>query len=644
MTPPFRRFLFLLAGYWGLRIALLVTDFDQYAFPTYEMSPVGIIGVLAADGWHGISLANFFDNCGGHLLWGLATAPVFKVFGASYMALKVLPLLLGALDLWLIWDLSNRLFGKVAATVASLTFILAPPTLLIYSMLAKGNHFEGLTLQLLTTWFWVRGCENDKRRFLLWVLGALCAGLSIFAYSGSVIWVALLLLAHLVTRGLPNSREALAGGLGFAAGLTPLLWVNLQTGRLQNFVDRNLSSQPYVNRLIDLGHNHLLPGPGFQQASESGAQWLGFLWWLAYAVAWCVVSLFVVHVFRNAKRGSADRTKLGLLLPLLLYFPTFVLAYCSTDFRFRAHAGEMVVGEYRYLVPHLTFACLMFGASAQWALNYQGKIRRGYAVSLSPIVLGVLSILLMANFGRTELGAGLKYPAYDKADLARFLLRDGEFDSVSGEFAWDLERVRRELDEYHSTDQERIAFGLGREMLKVQGLHGEGRVLDLGRILLELPEELRPHAARGVGAAISQDKRYRAVLRKHLLDARTHHPEHAPSVAMGLSSFSRGALSRDTHIDFNRMDRPQRSIPYPLRAGWREGQGEFCGRLLATGFTEETRLVREFLPGVPQQNLADFWRGAERAWLSNGKQKSALDELRDQWRLDAAPLAGTPGE
>ncbi len=642
MTTPFRRFLPLLAGYWGLRVFLLITDFDQYAFPAYEMAPVGIIGALVESGWRGVPLYHFFDNCGGHLLWGLLVAPLFKVFGSSYMALKILPLLLGGLDLWLIWDLARRGFGQFAATVASLAFIFAPPTLLVYSMLAKGNHFEGLTLQLLATWFWLRGAEGGHHRFRFWSIAAFCAGFSIFAYSGSAIWVSLLLVAHLATRGLPSLRQTLVGAASFFLGLTPLLLLNQQTGRLQSFVGHNLSSHSYINRLVDLGHNVLLAAPGFRLASEGADLWLGALWWGAYIVAWVALVRGALWALRERERKGMGRNQLGLLIPLLTYLPAFALAYCFSDFRFRAHEGEMPVGQYRYLVPHLAFACLLFGACAGWLRSRPGKLLGLRAILLVPIALGVMSALLMVNLGSSALGAGWHYPAFDKADIARFLLRDGDFEPATYEFAWDFERLRAELDEYEPLEQQRIAFGLGRDMLKGQSLNSEQVVFDMEIILKELPEELRPAAARGVGAELSQGKRYRPAFKKHLLDVLKSHPEHAGYLAMGLSSFTRGGLSRDTLVDFSRASRPQPSIPYKLRAAWREGQGEFCGTLLARGFDGETRLVKKFLPSIPTLNHDDFWRGVESAWIAAGSDAHEFAELRKQLESDAASLASTP--
>ena len=127
--------------YLGLRALVLWSAFDAVAIPAYELNPMGNIGHLTLGGWYGAPPTKFYDNCGGHLVTGFLAAPAFALFGESYLALKLVPVLLGLGSLILVWAICERSFGRSAAVVATLLFAVGPPTLFKYSMLAKGNHF-----------------------------------------------------------------------------------------------------------------------------------------------------------------------------------------------------------------------------------------------------------------------------------------------------------------------------------------------------------------------------------------------------------------------------------------------------------------------------------------------------------------------
>lgn len=110
---------------------------------------MGNLAALLSQSAADVPLWVHFDNAGGQQLTAVLAAPLMAVSGTSYRGLKLVPLLLGLGCLLLIWRIMRREFGLAAALVAALLFALSPPTLVKYSLLASGNHFENLIFWLL---------------------------------------------------------------------------------------------------------------------------------------------------------------------------------------------------------------------------------------------------------------------------------------------------------------------------------------------------------------------------------------------------------------------------------------------------------------------------------------------------------------
>ncbi len=124
------------ALYLGFRGLVLHTNFDAVAVPVFEVPVQGNLAALLAAGERGAPLASYYDNCGGHILTGLLAAPLYALLGPSYLALKLVPLLLGLATLLLVWRVLARHYDRDAAGAFALLFAIGPPTLLKYSLLA----------------------------------------------------------------------------------------------------------------------------------------------------------------------------------------------------------------------------------------------------------------------------------------------------------------------------------------------------------------------------------------------------------------------------------------------------------------------------------------------------------------------------
>ncbi|MEL6713258.1 MAG: glycosyltransferase family 39 protein, partial [Planctomycetota bacterium] len=226
------------------RALVLHSDFDSVSIPNYELSAMGNIAWVLHEGWRGVPLSQFYDNCGGHLAVGVLAAPLYALFGPSYLTLKLVPVLLGLGCIPLVWSIGRRLFGPVAGAVAAWLFVLGPPTLTKYSMLAKGNHFENVFFQMLVLWTFVRMHQSTRKEIRLPAF-ALASGFAIFFYFGSALMVAVLFALHFAIRfGWTLSpgafarplRDAAIGLVPFLVGLLPLYLIQSANQRPGEFV------------------------------------------------------------------------------------------------------------------------------------------------------------------------------------------------------------------------------------------------------------------------------------------------------------------------------------------------------------------------------------------------------------------------
>lgn len=641
---PWRAFLPVLGLYWLLRALILFSNFDEVSLPAFELSPMGIIARIAETGWRGAPLASYYDNCGGHLLVGILAAPIFKLVGASYMALKLVPLLLGSASLFFLWDIARRLFGKRAALVTSLAFCLGAETLLVYSVLVKGNHFEGLTLQLGCTWLWVRGYQSSHPG-RWWRGAALLAGLSVFVYSGSLIWIALLAMAHAAGRASRRGViELLRGSLPFLIGLLPLAWIGGTTGKPQRLIRSYFREFDPAARFERFCLEILPESAGFSDLGSIPGGLVSAAWMCLALVTWLAVAWLgarrILARRREQQASPLPNPQLQdlALLPILGYFPVFVLVFLCTTFEFDAYSGPVALGQYRYLVPHFAFSCLLLGYLAEAAPKLRSAAGRlcGSFLVWCPILIGAIFGLGRVDWSFEDVDAGLRYAGYDYADAVRPLLRQEERDPSTGRVSWDLERVRRELNEFEGEDRERVAFGLGRGFAQAQALERRekgSKRLDLRRILDPLPAELRVHGARGVGAAIMMEPSLKQSLAKILEQVQESDPEHARHVVEGLTSAKRGALSNTTERVLLESQKQRAHIPSNLRRDWRRGQGFFCGMVLGRGLERDEVQVRSFLRRTPE-NRGVFWAGVEQAWNRSRRRHESFDAMRAQIEAD----------
>src|SRR6266550_8927396 len=92
--------------------------------PTADEALVGLWAIHAS---HGDFTTFFWGLHYGGTQEALLSVPLFLLFGPSWLALKIVPLLLYALAALLVWRVGRRAIGERAGAVAGALFWLWPP-------------------------------------------------------------------------------------------------------------------------------------------------------------------------------------------------------------------------------------------------------------------------------------------------------------------------------------------------------------------------------------------------------------------------------------------------------------------------------------------------------------------------------------
>jgi 4-amino-4-deoxy-L-arabinose transferase-like glycosyltransferase len=98
---------------------------------------------------------------------------IFDLFGASEWSLRLVPLVASLFSIWLVYKISDRLFGKVGAFITLLFFIL--PTGLTYFASEVKQYSTDVFFCLVTIWSFLRYFDekNTKNAITLMITGSI---------------------------------------------------------------------------------------------------------------------------------------------------------------------------------------------------------------------------------------------------------------------------------------------------------------------------------------------------------------------------------------------------------------------------------------------------------------------------------------
>jgi hypothetical protein len=406
-------------------------------------------------------------------------ALAFAVFGQSVLAVKIVALVFGAAILAASWNLCRRIGGRGAARAMALLFVFAPESVQKNSLLALGIHFHALLFVALVLDETVRiAVERDLRpRRWLWL--GIWAGFGLFFSYQLVLTIAVAAGALLVVlkREL-HAKPALFGVLGFAIGVSPLLYMVSKVG----------SEVFDIHGAEVLGGNSPPKIETLQKFFDSVFAGRG-AFDLCALIVLCASPLLGVFALRR----SAPRTLRVTAWIVFAHIAVFLAAYVGTGF---------TVGRvYHYFLLHrltplwwLAAVFTALGAAAVWSSGVRWRRASAAVIVAALAVFGASDLARMtqdAPYGWRDARwilarvKGYSYPQYfqktatgstphfagSRVERLRTLLRFREEDPqllhealtvalyVDGNPT--IEDMERELDAVGITDKRGFYLGLG---------------------------------------------------------------------------------------------------------------------------------------------------------------------------------------
>lgn len=618
-----------LALYVAARVAVLLTGFDEVAIPVYEVPSMGNAAWLASTGWRAVHWSGSYDNAGGQVLTAWLAAPLYVLFGNRYVALKLVPLLLGAALLALLWRTAYRLRGPRAANLVAFAFALAPPLLFKYSLLAKGNHFEGLFFVFLPVWLLFEA-EGRPRRGPYVAAAGLAAGFAVSVYIGSLATLAALAVALLSLRGPRGALgDVLVALPGFLLGLAPAVVLHFaSTGRTGAFVKHitgvDGAQKDFWGEARELATVHLPHATCCEALGPIPGRGLDALYLAATLAAFVLVWLRWPRVTDGTDQPSrrAERAFrwVVLIAPLVA-----LAALLFTPLRVRVMPPPAEVGGLRYFVPFHFWSIVALALAAAALLDARARTARALGVAFcGAYLLAGLSSLTLARPSLARAELALSYPGNHLRLFSTVMGRSAMTDPVTRALTCKPEAAQKALDALAPLDRADVAHSLG-SRLSMNAFYVDPK-FDLEAVLAPIPAQDRGRAAQGTGAFLATLIPARADARPSApalaAIARLTQGPRGEDVAFGLGGATEYPLHLYLRGDFQRARAAAELVGLERRAAVLRGLGADCGRRIARGARLERAVVDELARDLDEGDAGVFWEAVEAELRTRGR---ALD-------------------
>jgi hypothetical protein len=595
----------------------------------FELYPMGTMAELKLRGVH-FPLRFYYDNAAGQLVMGHAAIPLYWMFGSTYFVLKLLPTLLGLVTLVFLWSLLDRHFSRLTANIGALLFALAPSTLVRYSVVCSGNHFENLLFTTIFLWCFYRHHGLLRTRWsLFWA--AFSAGFALFVFLGVLIPIGICAGMHVGLRGLKRTLvDAPVALMGFVIGIAPLVLVNYATsGRGLGFLSAKFTEEgaraadvSTWDRIGDFLGNGLLESGMFEpELGLTRAEW-GVVFVVLFAIAYVLSLPAVIAGIAGLLRGTFlggttasgedsafERVK---LVPFVLYVPLAALAFGIANFRLRGYVHPMEAGGYRYYLPTLLFALILLAVWIARAWEKRGVARVGSFVLGTGAFACCVTSLGLVDWTFSNVGSGLHYNGYNFAQLARGL--------VGGRNAVAREEIIGRVSQWPSAVREPVIralgfnLGIGASPRTKEALLATDWSMDLEEVTRPFPEDWRLLMANGAGTAIRFRTRMNDMtgelpnMLRHIRPVDGALAEEA--VAGSAFTTVPPTLGREVFDTFTE-NLSLLTMDTPHVEAFARGHGMYCGRLKSRGIPREVAFVEEFRARFESAAFEEGWRRGE---------------------------------
>jgi len=127
-------------------------------------SDEAVVGLMARHVLQGHLSTFYWGSEYGGTLESVLTAPIFFVFGTSWLALRIVPILLSGLAALVVWRIGRRLYGEPAASVAGAILWVWPPFLVAHlTQQQSGFYASGLVFGAALILLALRAVEAPTR-------------------------------------------------------------------------------------------------------------------------------------------------------------------------------------------------------------------------------------------------------------------------------------------------------------------------------------------------------------------------------------------------------------------------------------------------------------------------------------------------
>jgi len=308
---------------------------------------------------------------------------VYRIFGVTAWAPRVVQMVLGLLLVGLTWDTARRLMGTGSAVLAGGVVALFGPALFYEAQLL--SDAPAAALAALALWMMVRSTVQGEGRVAYWGLTGLATGAVVLLRPNAIL-LAIPLAAAAAWSGAANPpyRRVVAAAIGFLIGVSPVAARNLLAtghatvvpvyGGINLYVGNGPDATGVFNVPVDVGR---AAGPQEQftafraaaaraeghplDAAATDRYWIRRT--LAYIaddpMRWVTLMLWKLRLFWNGRSISDiehyefTRDLVPVLaLPLVQWWALMPLALVGTVLAFRNRGASAIVGIF-----NLTWCC-----------------------------------------------------------------------------------------------------------------------------------------------------------------------------------------------------------------------------------------------------------------------------------------------
>jgi arylsulfatase len=383
---------------------------------------------------------------------GLTVALMALGFG-SFAALKSVALFFSGATLLGLYGVGRVFLGRRAGLMAAALYLLGPPLVAFWGMVAMGFHSESVLLSLAVIGAFLALATGTWRGPGAWLGFGVVSSLSVWFCPTAGIAVLACALTWPLVAERPGARDLLAGVAGLGVGLVPWWIYNLTHGfagltRIFEVFGLRPSADPWrTQNLFERAAELLLRVPS-QGLLDPGGD-TGAAWWMGLLVAgvWIPAGLALWHAVQRATAAVRDEAGAespdGCELVFVVYALLFAGVYLLS--RFTLDRDPSPIG-YRLLVPPAVLVLPLIGASAARAL----ATRQGRAACAAGFACLGISTL---SFARTHQEPFTPL-ALEGADLTWGRL-------LHGKHAGDLEAAIEVTRRFPAERREQLLVGIG---------------------------------------------------------------------------------------------------------------------------------------------------------------------------------------